>query len=94
MTPDSEENGKHSPNVISVEDYVNKRMNKIPTGDPPPGYGVSPSVAGKASPRMFDGSKVIPSASEAAARQLGLHTGVHCLTSLAFVLPHAGEKYR
>jgi hypothetical protein len=38
MTLDSDDKGKHLANIINVEDYLSKRMNKFAGAEPPPGY--------------------------------------------------------
>jgi hypothetical protein len=68
----TEDKGKHSTNVINVEDYLSKRMNKFSTVEPPPGY--RSAVLAKASPRTYEPSGTIPNVSQAALRQLGLAT--------------------
>ena len=75
MSADNEEQNALMTNVVSYEDYVSKRMNKM-TMEAPPGYSVPSPGSGKVSPRMFAAKGGIPSASEAAARQLGFNTGL------------------
>lgn len=66
MPVDGDEKAKHAANVINVEDYLSKRMNKFAPAEPAP-TGYRPGAgSGRTSPRAYEPSAaVIPTAPSA-----------------------------